>query len=99
MRGEPPYSVSLRITTTIIVQYIILKLHKAHQPQSEAFDTSFLTPYIIPILGLNRTVSSRLCRAFFGRDGDGRQDGRRPECFIPCLSTPTKSSFDASVKV
>ena len=62
---------------------LFLHLYKARQPQSGAFDTVVLTPYIIPILGLNRPVSSRLCRAFCGRDGYCRQDGRRPEGFIP----------------
>ena len=42
---ESPYKntffVFIRITTTVIVQYIILQLHKARQPQSEAFDTGF----------------------------------------------------------
>ena len=76
----------IRIPITFTLQYIILYIYtRLADPNLEHLTQVFLSPYIIPILGLNRPVSSRLCRAFCRRDGDGRQDGRRPESSIPCL--------------
>ena len=58
--------IRIPITFYITIHYF-LHLYKASQPQSGAFDTVVLTPYIIPILGLNRPVS----RDYVGRSAEG----------------------------
>ena len=53
--GEEELLLFIRNPTTFAIQYV-LHLYKAGLPQSGTFNTGFLTPYIIPIQGLDNPV-------------------------------------------